>query len=60
MSEMINKFILIHFVVSKNPRSPYQEILEDGTTKIVIEVTQDEMDMIIIPNIKKAYEENSE
>lgn len=44
------------FEYRKDPRRPYVKNLEDGTTQIVIEVTQEEMKEIIVPNIIKAYE----
>lgn len=44
------------FQVYKKPRRPYVKILKNGTTRLVIPVTHEEMKEIVVPNVIKAYE----
>lgn len=52
---MSKEGIEIVFVVRKNPRRPYVKNLKTGTTKAVIEVTQEEMNERILPSVIEDY-----
>lgn len=48
-----NDLTLVQFVVRKNPNGIIVRQLADGTTKIIIEVTQDEMNSAVDSAIEK-------